>query len=422
MKNQIAVILLVTISLSMFAQVNTQWRGLNRDGIYNNENLLKVWPEEGPELLWYNDSLPTGYSSPTIGDEFIYLSGLADTMDYLIALNQEGMEQWRKPIGEGWTESYSDSRSTPTLVDDKIYVQSGTGDVACFDASSGELIWSRDVHQEFGGVTGTWGYSESLLVEDEKVFMSLGGNETTMVALNALDGQLVWKSESLQDTGAYVSPILVEENGRKIAINLLSNNLFGVDIATGEILFSANYSEVDAKRAYALWNSSSASRINTNNPVYKDHAIYLTSGYNHSGVMYQLSDDLSQATLVWVDSVLDVHFGGVVLIDGFIYGSNWINNSNGNWCCVNWETGECMYEEKWHNKGNIIYADGLLYIYEEKRGHIGIVKPNPEKFEVISSFKVPYGRGPHWGHPVIKNGLLYIRHGAALMAYDISAH
>lgn len=344
MRKIFAITLLSAITFSVFAQVETQWRGFNRDGIYQEENLLQEWPEEGPELLWYNDSLASGYSSPTIGGDLIYLTGLVDTMDYLIALNQQGLEQWRSPIGEAWTESFSDSRSTPTLVEGNVYVQSGTGDVACFDANSGKQIWKRDVYNEFGGITGTWGYSESLLVVDGKVMMSPAGNQTTMVALSTETGELIWQTESLQDTGAYVSPILVEENGRKIAINLLANNVFGVDVATGEILFSANYSEVDAKRAYALWNSSSASRINTNSPVYKDHTIYLTNGYNHAGVKYQLNEDFSEATVIWADSVLDVHFGATILMDGYIYGANWINNSNGNWCCINWKTGECLYE------------------------------------------------------------------------------
>jgi len=137
------------------------------------------------------------------------------------------------------------------------------------------------------------------------------------------------------------------------------------------------------------------------------------------GAKFALSDDFRNIELMWTDSILDVHFGGVVLVDGFIHGSNWINNANGDGCCRNWETGECTGVEKWNKKGNIIYADGLLYIHEEKRGNIGIVNPDPEKFEVISSFRVKHGKGPHWGHPVIKNGIRYIRHGEALMAYDI---
>lgn len=421
MKIKTILIVLLFVSTYTFSQVISQWRGPNRDGIYPNEkNLLKVWPEKGPELLWVHDSLPSGYSAVCIGHEKLYVTGLVDTLDYLIAMNLKGEELWRSPVGTGWTQSFSDSRSTPTLVDNRIFVQSGKGFVAAFDAETGKELWKRDAYTEFNGITGKWGFSESILFVDEKVMVSVGGFETNTIAFNANTGEIVWKTKSINDSAAYVSPILVEENGKKIAVNLMANNLFGVDVENGEIIFVQNYSEVDDSAAYALWNSGSASRINTNNPIYKDGDIYLTSGYNHVGAKFELADDLKSCELKWTDPVLDVHFGNVVLIDGYIYGSNWINNANGNWCCIDWETGEAKYEEKWHTKGNIIYADSLLYIYEEKRGHIGIVKPNPEKFEVISSFKVPHGRGPHWGHPVIDNGVLYIRHGKALMAYDIA--
>lgn len=420
MKTKTILIVLLLISTYSFSQVISQWRGPNRDGIYPNEkNLLKEWPEEGPELLWVHDSLPTGYSAVCTGLDKLYVTGLVDTLDYLIALNYQGEELWRKPIGTGWTESFSDSRSTPTLVDNRVFVQSGKGFIAAFNAETGEELWSRDAFTEFNGIAGRWGFSESILFVDEKVLVSVGGFETNTIAFDANTGEVVWKTESIQDSTGYVSPILVEEQGKKIAINVMSNNLFAVDIANGEVLFSQNYSDIEDDAAFALWNSNSASRINTNNPIYHNGEVYVTSGYNHVGAKFKISDDFRSCELMWTDSILDVHFGNVVLYEGHIYGANWLNNANGNWCCIDWETGEAKYETKWHNKGNIIFADGLLYIYEEKRGHIGIVEPNPEKFEVISSFRVPHGKGPHWGHPVINNGILYIRHGQALMAYDI---
>jgi len=80
------------------------------------------------------------------------------------------------------------------------------------------------------------------------------------------------------------------------------------------------------------------------------------------------------------------------------------------------------YEEHWKCKGSIIAAEGLLYIYDERSGFVGLVKPNPEKFDLISSFKISKGNGPYWSHPVIKNGKLYIRHGKALMAFNIKGN
>lgn len=413
--------LLLCLTTMLVAQQSSNWRGPNRDGVFEDKGLLKEWPENGPELLWYNDSIPTGYSSPAIADDYIYLTGLVDTIDYIFALNHKGEEQWRKPYGRAWTASFSDSRSTPILKDNRLYVQSGYCYVACFDATTGEEKWNVDAYNKFEGKCGPWGYSESLLVVDDKVLVTVGGHKTTMVALDKNTGETVWQTKTTNDTTSHASPILIEENGKKIAVNVLSNDVIGVNVDNGEIIFQQNYSEIDDERSFALWKASIASRINTNNPVYKDKQLYITSGYNHSGIKFKLADDLSKLEVMWIDSVLDVHFGGVVVVDGHIYGSNWINNGNGNWCCVNWETGKVTYEEKWNNKGSIIYADGLMYIYDEKRGYVGILNPNPEKFDLVSSFKVPHGKGPHWAHPVINKGILYVRHGNALMAYDIKS-
>jgi hypothetical protein len=136
--------------------------------------------------------------------------------------------------------------------------------------------------------------------------------------------------------------------------------------------------------------------------------------------MFTISPDGESVQLKWKDNILDNHHGGIVLVDGYIYGSNWLNNGNGNWVCLEWETGKVMYEEHWHNKGSIIYADGRLYLYDEKRGHVGLVEPTPEEFRLISSFRIKEGSGPHWAHMSIYDKKLFIRHGEVLFVYDIS--
>ena len=156
---------------------------------------------------------------------------------------------------------------------------------------------------------------------------------------------------------------------------------------------------------------------------FKDGKVYVTGGYDIGSYQVKIADDGNSAEIVWTDDVLDVHHGGVVLVDGYIYGSNWLNNANGNWCCLNWETGEKMWEEPWNCKGSIIAAEGKLYIYDEKRGNVGLLNATPEKFDLISSFQIEQGdNGPFWAHPVIHNGILYMRHTNALMAYDIKAN
>ena len=157
-------------------------------------------------------------------------------------------------------------------------------------------------------------------------------------------------------------------------------------------------------------------------PLYKDGRIFSCNGYDMNSFLLELNDDATAVNLVWRNNDLDTHVGGFVLIDDIIYGSNWINNGQGNWVAVDWNTGETKYDNAWScgkSKGSIIAADGLLYCYDERRGAVGLVNPTPEKFDVISECRITKGEGPHWAHPVIDNGILYIRHGNALMAYKI---
>lgn len=392
----------------------TGWREEDRSGISSENGLLKTWPDGGPELIWSSTGLPTGHSSVTFGNNTIYLTGLEKPNDVLVALDPYGNIKWKTPYGRFWEKSYPESRCTPAVDGEKVYVSSGFGDLACINGISGEIIWSLKASEEYGGTYGPWGIAESPVIDDDKLYFTTGGPHTTTIALNKNSGELIWKSESLNDPASYLSPILIEKAGTRILINLTPRYIFGIDVSDGTILWKINHREALGKS-----DINDTGQILTVTPLFSGNRIYMTGGYDHGGLMIDIGDDGKSATVVWTNEVLDVHHGGVVVVDGYIYGSNWINNGNGNWCCIEWSTGKKMWEEHWNNKGSIIAADGLLYIYDERRGSVGLLKPDPVKFDLISNFSFKGGTGPYWAHPVIHNGVLFLRHGDALMAYDI---
>ncbi|UCG26942.1 MAG: PQQ-binding-like beta-propeller repeat protein, partial [Bacteroidales bacterium] len=286
----------------------------------------------------------------------------------------------------------------------------------CFDGTTGEIIWSYKASEMNRGTYGQWGIAESLLIDGDNLYYSPGGPETMTIALNKETGDVIWKSVSLNDMPGYVSPILINYAGKKMIVNISLGHVFAVDASNGEILWKVRHeqSKDPRLRRYDL--------IKCTTPLYSNGMVYATGGYDTPDMMIRIADDGKSANVVWSDSNLDDHHGGVVLVNGCIYGSNWLHNSDGNWCCIDWETGKKLWEEHWNCKGSIISAEGMLYIYDEKNGYIGLLKATPEKFDLVSSFQVTQGkRGPFWSHPVIHNGVLYIRHNNALMAFNIKA-
>ncbi len=412
------ILTLLAISLiwsTSLAQSPYGFRGPERSGSYPDTGLLKEWPEDGPELLWSVGDAGKGYSSPVIVGNTIYITGMNSSEDreILSAYRLTGEKIFQTEYGKPWDGTYPDTRTTPTIEGNRVYVISGSGEVVCLDAQSGAIVWKVDAGNLYERNAGNWGTSESPLVFDNKVIYTPSGDQTTMVALNAATGELVWKTKAMGDKGAYVSPLLISHNGHQKIIGGNAKSLFGVNPVNGNIDW-----------AFTDWGSKEPGRDNiaVNTPLYDNGRIYFSSGYNIGSFMLQLNGDATNATLLWRNDDLDTHIGGLVLINGVIYGSNWINNTSGKWVAVEWNTGETLYEEEWSggkSKGSIITADGMLYCYDERRGTVGLVKPNRQNFEVVSEFRITSGSGAHWGHPVIDNGILYIRRGEALMAFKI---
>lgn len=413
MKFGIILIIATLWASEMTAQPQYGWRGPDRDGIYPETGLLKTWPSDGPQLVWETLDVGKGYSSPVISGDRLYITGMneEESSEIFSAYTMDGKKVYEIVYGTPWNKSYPETRTTPVIKDNKAYVISGSGEIVCIDISEGKIVWKVDGGAVFERKTGNWGTVECPLLFDNKVVYTPSGDQTTMVALNGETGETLWKSNPLGDEGCYVSPMLITYNGKRQIIGSTGKTVIGVNPDNGNIEW-----------IFDDWGKKGEGKIAVNTPLYKDGRIFISHGYNINAVLLQLNDDLTGVGVVWRNNDLDTHHGGFVLVDGTIYGSNWINNNQGNWVAVDWNTGETKSETEWGSgkgKGSIIAADNMLYCYDERRGTVGLVRPNPEKFDVVSEFRITKGEGPHWAHPVINKGILYIRHGNALMAYHI---
>jgi outer membrane protein assembly factor BamB len=395
-------------SLSALLAQNTiqsQWRGPDRSGIYPNEKLLKEWPSQGPKLLWSNTEIGVGNSSPAVTDKFVYINGMVDDTGYLHAFDLKGKLVWKSNYGEEWSESYPGARSTPTVVDGMIYFSNAHTQIFCINASNGKLVWQRNMTNEFSARNLRWGMTESLLVIGNKLYCTPGGSQTFMAILDRSNGKVLNTIKADGKQSAYCSPALINHNGRSLIVTMTENSLICIDVKSEKI----------------LWQKEHQTRysISPNTPIYHNGYVFITSGYGTTGSqMFKLNEDASDAQLIWKQKILDSQLGSAILVDGYIYGSG---HKNKGWHCLDQSDGKVMYtSDKLGKKGNIIYADGLLYCYDEN-GMFGLVKPDPTDFRLISKFEVPMGSDQHWAHPVISNGRLFIRHGDALMVYDIAS-
>lgn len=406
--------LLLLSSLFSFSQDLLQWRGIDRTGHFASKDLLDEWPETGPKEILSIDNLPLSYSSVLLKDNVLFTTGINDTAESLIAIDMSGNIKWNTVYGKAWENSYPNARCTPTIEDNYAYLISGSGTLAKIDITNGKTIWSFNGYEKFEGSWGKWGVAESPLIVDDKMIYTPGGDKTTIVAVSKNTGETIWMSKSLQDKSSYCSPVLVEKGDLKLIVTVTAKYVIAVNADNGEIFWKFDYSSID--KPFAGYD------INPVTPLVVDNDIFVTSGYNHVGIMLHMADDYKSVELKWKTENLDIHHGGAIVYDGYIFGANYTSIVKGNWVCLDWNTGELKYEHTWYGKGSIIFTDGKLICYDERRGNIALVNATPEKFDLISEFKIEKGKGPHWSHPTIYDEKLFIRRGTVLMVYDIASN
>ena len=400
MKKCVFFILAVLFPMMMQAQTNSQWRGENRDGIYNETGLLKEWPSGGPQMLWAYRGLGDGYTSPAIANGKIYITGLNARNIVLYVLDLQGNMIQNKILGRERTEQYPGPRSTVCVNEGKLYIYNAVGTLWCLDETTLNEVWSIELFRDFDGRNIRWGVNESPLIVDDKIIMTPGGRRDNVVALNKNTGELIWSSQGMGSSSTYCSPQFISGYAVPMIVTSTERHIIGLNANTGELLWSHQ--------------QTNTHNIHPNTPLYSNGMILSTTGYRGGTVMLRLTNNGRGVEQVWKNNA-DNQIGGIVKVGDYVYTTG---DGNRGFYCIDWRTGAIKYRVNNQAACAIIAADGMLYCYNN-RGEMLLIKPNPDRFELTSSFRVTLGTNQHWAHPVIHDGVLYIRHGDALMAYKI---
>jgi len=382
-----------------------QWRGRRRDGISDEKGLLSTWPASGPKLLWKVEGLGTGWSSPIVVGERLYITGDVGNDLVVFSFDRSGTEQWRAKNGKAWKGPYPGARACCVFSEGRLYHLNAHGRLACLDAGSGKELWAIDILERFSARNITWALSECLLVDGARVIVTPGGKKALMAALDKRNGQTVWTTEPLgEDRTSHCSPILFRYAGRRVITNCSSAHGFGVDADTGKLLWT-----VPLRNPHG---------VNVATPVYGSGRVFYVTPYAELGRLYRLSADGQgvAAEHLWT-SPLDTVTGGAVLVDGTLFASGYKKSKW--WFGVDWQTGKTKYELTDLTTGATIYADGRLYCLDES-GTVALLKPGSESLDVVGRFRLVQRRvRDAWAHPVLHDGRFYLRYHDTLWCYDV---
>jgi outer membrane protein assembly factor BamB len=400
-----------------------QWRGQHRDGKSPETGLLQSWPEEGPALAWKAEGIGGGFSSVAVVGKRVYTLGDLGDAQYAIALERDGGAlAWKTMIGPAWKDKYLGPRSTPTVDGDRVYVLGTEGELFCLDAASGKKVWTRDLVKDFGGAMmkakgqWEWKFSESPLIDGDRVIVTPGAKDATMVALNKADGKEIWRAtipdlgERGADGAGYSSVVVSEAGGMRQYVQFVGRGVIGVEADTGKFLWGYNRVANDV--------------ANIATPLIAGDLVFASSGYGTGSALIKLAptgEGIQADEVYFIEGeTMQNHHGGLILHEGYVYTGT--GHNKGFPLCVKLDDGKVAWG-KIRNEGQdsaaVSYADGQLY-FRYQNGLMVLVGATPEGYEEHGSFMIPDVKHPSWSHPVIAGGKLFLREQDTLYVYDIS--
>jgi len=382
-----------------------QWRGPDRNGISKETGLLAQWPRSGPTVAWSAAMLGAGYGSMAVQGDRVWVQGMRNNQSVVSSLNRaDGKPVWVRILGPaGDNDRGPGPRSTPTIDGDRLYALSETGDLACLRTSDGTVVWQRNILKEFKAGNPYWLLSESPLVDGNLVIVTPGGRGAGIVALDKMSGKTVWTSKELSDGAGYASPIIADVGGVRTIMNFTADAGVGVRASDGKL----------------MWRNTQPANGTANiaTPVYSDGKVFYTSSYGTGASLLGLkaAGNEVRAQEIYFTRDMKNHHGGVVLVNGYIYGYN-----DSILTCLEFNSGKVVWRDRSVGKGAVTYADGHLYILSENNV-VGLVEATPAGYREKGRFSIADQGWPSWAHPVVSGGRLYVRNQGTLTSYDVRA-
>jgi outer membrane protein assembly factor BamB len=379
----------------------TNFRGPNRDGNYDEMPVMTQWPAQGLPLIW-KQPIGQGYASFVVADGRAYTieqrRGQEVVASYDVAT---GREQWK----QAWNALYSDTtgdgpRATPTWDDGRLYALGATGELRCLDAKSGAVIWGKNILNDNQAGNLSWAMAASPLIVDDKVIVLPGGSGgKSVVAYNKMTGAPVWRA--LDDTQAYVSPMLVTLAGRRQIVIVSSSRVMGVAPEDGSLLWSHP------------WDTSNG--INVSQPIMvSGNRFFISSGYGKGAALIEVggSGKSFTARAIWENNNMKNKFNSSVVYQGHAYGLD-----EGILTCVDVNTGERKWKGGRYGYGQVLLASGHLIVMAEN-GELILVKATPQQHTEVARFQAIQGKS--WNYPAIAGGRLLVRNATEMAAFNIA--
>lgn len=413
--------LALSLILPSIVQANSwpQWRGPDRDGKAVGESMRSDWSANPPKLLWRTEGLGEGYASVAVQDGVLYTTGNTSSGQSVTAVDLNTHKiKWSTPLTSSSPKhGYPGSRCTPTLDGDRVYVVASDGQIACLSQADGSVAWKHAFSEWNGSMMSGWGFSESPLIDGDKVVFTPGGPDAMVVACNKLDGTEIWrcKSELSGEQGkngaGYSSLVIGNAGGVKQYITIVGRGAIGVRAEDGKYLWG--YNRV----------ANPTANIPTAIPF--DDQVFVSTGYNDGGAalltLTARGDSFDVTEEYWKsNSELQNHHGGMIRIDDKVYFGN--KHNKGFPVCVDLATGDLTWGGSIRGEGKgsaaiTLVGDQLIFRYQD--GTIAFVKATPEQYELLGTFRPEYQERESWSHPVVVDGVLYLREQNVLMAYDV---